>query len=386
MGVFWGMVELMRRVIPAEIVGGNAIKLRRMDGIVHLCYEITGTLGSFMATITLSYLGWGYSLALMPIGFIIAACSWIFIQPSESKLKQLEEIKKERESKKGSVVSELGSVFYAFFHSVWIGARLVCTQRALVWLIPAYSIALVHHRYLENTFFAFYAKSELKNSDLQSILVGGSNFGELLGAIFVVLFARSIKTPIPFLRADALLIAFVWIICLLPVESNTLAFAWKLAPIASVISLGWAAGDISLAAYIQSRLAKFETIDQYTSPLSAVMSFLYSLYLVLYFIFNLGMGFLRDDYMNNKKSTKELYIILGGVVMTVAGVVVFISTFIPRGSLAWNPDPDTVNFDEKIMLGDVVLEESDEIEEGKQKEEGSGEARMDDKALVGLVV
>jgi hypothetical protein len=38
-------------------------------------------------------------------------------------------------------------------------------------------------------------------------------------------------------------------------------------------SFGWAAGDVSLAAYIQSTLAKLENIDPDVSALGAVMAF-----------------------------------------------------------------------------------------------------------------
>jgi hypothetical protein len=33
-GVAYGMVELIRRIIPRDIVGGNVQKLRRMDSVV----------------------------------------------------------------------------------------------------------------------------------------------------------------------------------------------------------------------------------------------------------------------------------------------------------------------------------------------------------------
>lgn len=33
-GIAYGMVELIRRVIPRDIVGGNVQKLRKMDSIV----------------------------------------------------------------------------------------------------------------------------------------------------------------------------------------------------------------------------------------------------------------------------------------------------------------------------------------------------------------
>ena len=52
-GVAYGMVELIRRVIPRDIVGGNVQKLRRMDSIVHIFYEIAGTAGAFCTALGL---------------------------------------------------------------------------------------------------------------------------------------------------------------------------------------------------------------------------------------------------------------------------------------------------------------------------------------------
>lgn len=39
-GIFHGMVELIRRIIPRDITGGNEFKLRRMDSLVHIFYEV----------------------------------------------------------------------------------------------------------------------------------------------------------------------------------------------------------------------------------------------------------------------------------------------------------------------------------------------------------
>jgi hypothetical protein len=62
-GVSYGMVELIRRVIPRDIVGGDVQRveptnlfvklspdfsqLRRMDAVVHVLYEVAGTAGAF---------------------------------------------------------------------------------------------------------------------------------------------------------------------------------------------------------------------------------------------------------------------------------------------------------------------------------------------------
>jgi len=52
-GIAYGMVELIRRVIPRDIVGGNVQKLRRMDALVHIFYEVAGTAGAFCTALAL---------------------------------------------------------------------------------------------------------------------------------------------------------------------------------------------------------------------------------------------------------------------------------------------------------------------------------------------
>ncbi|KAJ3412482.1 hypothetical protein HDV05_000684 [Chytridiales sp. JEL 0842] len=378
-GVFWGMVELMRRVIPAEIVGENPVKLRRMDSIVHILYEITGTTGALFAPYWISYFGWGYALAIMPIGFTISAICWTRLKPSADKIKLINDFQQERAKRPVGIAHEVKHIFLSFFHSVSVGAKLVFTQRALVWLIPAYALALVHHRYLENTLFPFYAKGEIGNSDYQSILTGGSNFGELLGAVTVLLLARQVKTPIPFLRLDSIFCLVIWVLPYISVDkSDPRGFAWKLAPIMSLISFGWAAGDISLAAYVQSRLAKLEGIDKRTSPLGAVMSFLYVTYLVTFTALNIGVGRVADAWPKDR--SKELYIYIGGVFMTLAGAIVFASTFIPRGAFAFNPDPDHVVFDEEVDVGKGNGESTTNIVDLDTKK------GVNDDQLIGMVV
>lgn len=84
--------------------------------------------------------------------------------------------------------------------------------------------------------------------------------------------------PIPFIRADAILLLIVWYLPFYHPATNHVGEAWKIAATFIPISFGWAAGDVSLAAYIQSSLARVESRTVGVSALGAVMSFLYVLY------------------------------------------------------------------------------------------------------------
>ncbi|KAJ3104243.1 hypothetical protein HDU97_009411 [Phlyctochytrium planicorne] len=372
-GFFTGMIDLMRRVIPNDIVGGDPTKLKKMDATVHLFWEIAGTTGAIFSVTWISYFGWGFVLVLISVGFMIAGAFFIFIRPREERIERERELVRmaAESGKPRTFASEIAEFSKSFLQSIWIGAKLVCTQRALFWLLPAYTLPLVLHRYLEGTIFPFYARSTLLNSDLQNILTGGSNFGEAMGAVLVLVFARKIKTPIPYLRLDAILILLVWIVPFYSPASPADAtnHAWSLAPIMAIISFGWSCGDVALAAYVQSRLNNLEEGEQTVSPLGAVMSFLYVVNLVVYFTLNNFMGRVRDDYINNGKSLTELYVYVAATAMTAGGVVVFACTFLPKGSWAWNPDPEAEEFDGEIILNGKRAKKINEFE-GEDKQEG----------------
>ncbi|KAJ3204369.1 hypothetical protein HDU67_009552 [Dinochytrium kinnereticum] len=390
-GLFAGMVDLMRRVIPNDIVGGDAIKLKTMDASVHLCWEIAGTAGAILSVNWISYFGWGYAPLIISVGFLIASTFFFFILPREERLlKEAEERRMAAESgKPKTVVGEIASFAWAFVHNMWIGAKLVCTQRALFWLLPAYTLPLILHRYLEGTVFPFYARGVLLNSDLQQILNGGSNFGEAMGAVLVLVLAKRVKTPIPYLRLDALLILLIWVLPFWNPESpsKTLQHAWSLAPIMAIISFGWSCGDVALAAYVQSRLQDVETVDKSTSPLGAVMAFLYVSNLVVYFILNNLMGRVRDDFARNGRSLQELFIWIAAVAMTVGGVIVFACTYLPRGSAAWNPDPDVIVFDDDIVINGVKARRiTDEDKKVDLVEEAVAVADAGEKNSEGFIV
>ncbi|KAI8830828.1 hypothetical protein BJ741DRAFT_587690 [Chytriomyces cf. hyalinus JEL632] len=84
-------------------------------------------------------------------------------------------------------------------------------------------------------------------------------------------------------------------------------FAWMLAGLFMFISMGWAAGDVSLAAYVQSQLEhnEEEELTGEVSPLGAVMAFLYSSYIAIYFGLNYGLGKYLDVYANKGQGHQE---------------------------------------------------------------------------------
>ncbi|KAI4654747.1 uncharacterized protein J4E78_006924 [Alternaria triticimaculans] len=334
-GIVYGMVELIRRVIPRDLVGGNIQKLRRMDSLVHIFYEISGTAGAFCTALALiPRFGNNFSFIITPIFFAAASILWYFIEeasiPKEGRSLILE-------SQPTYVKAVIGG-FYLFFESVGTGAKIIFKHRKFIWLLPGYAVALYAHRYLENAIAPAVARRYFGNSAWSQIIVGGSNFGELLGALFVFMFTNLVHTPIPWLRLDALALLIVWYLPFWNPPKNDVAQAWIVGATFLPISFGWAAGDVSLAAYIQASLARIESKTQNVSALGAVMAFLYSTYIVTYAIASVSLGTYIDRVSDrHNEQIHGAVLNVAAVQFTIISVLVLTSTFVPKGAFALNP-------------------------------------------------
>lgn len=324
-----------------------------MDALVHIFYEISGTAGAFCTALALiPHFGNNFSFIITPIFFAAASILWFFIEeanlPRDANAFVLE-------SEPTYVKAVVGG-FYLFFESVWTGAKIIFTHRKFVWLLPGYAVALYGHRYLENAIAPAVARRYLGNSAWSQIMVGGSNFGELLGALFVFMFTNLVNTPIPWLRIDALALLIVWYLPYWHPPKNDVGQAWIVAATFLPISFGWAAGDVSLAAYIQASLARIESQTQNVSALGAVMAFLYSSYIVTYAIASVSLGTYIDRVSDrNNEQIQPAILNVAGVQFTIMFVLVMTSTFVPKGAFSFNPKM----LDEEFLDTDLEDEDDD---------------------------
>ncbi|KAK9320199.1 hypothetical protein V1517DRAFT_330072 [Lipomyces orientalis] len=372
-GIAYGMVELIRRVIPRDIVGGNVQKLRRMDSLVHIFYEVSGTGGAFCTALALiPRFGNNFSFIITPIFFTLAAAIWCFISKLGFTVSKTEVL-----TKQPTYIKAVLGGFWLFGESVWTGGKIIFTSRRFIWLVPGYAIALYAHRYLENGIAPAIARRYFGNSAWSQIMVGGSNFGELLGAAFVFMFTDLIPTPIPWLRIDCLMLLVVWYLPYWYPPMGQVKYAWIIAATFVPVSFGWAAGDVSLAAYIQASLARVESKTTNVSALGAVMAFLYSTYIVIYAITSPLLGHYIDSVYNktgganNGGHVQEAIQYVGGVQFTIVFALIMASTFIPRGSFSLNPQ---MLFNENL---DLDLDEADDAtfvmpDETKGDKDGHG--------------
>ena len=227
--------------------------------------------------------------------------------------------------------------FLLFGQSVYLGGKIIFTNRKYVWLFPCYCLQLYVHKYIENGIAPQIAKRYLNNSEWSQIIVGGSNFGELLGALAVFFLSRKILSPIIWLRFDCLLLFICWYIPFYNPSSVSITNAWIIAVSFIPFGFGGAGNDVCITAHIQSVLSKPELKNENVSSLGAVMAFLYSSYIIIYAILNPLLGKYIDSVYNSQQTIRPALIYTVGVQITIISIIIAASTFIPRRSFKLNP-------------------------------------------------
>ncbi len=349
-GMAYGMVELIRRIVPVDIVGGDLVRLRKVNAIVHILYEIAGMIGAFTSVPLVNKFGYNYSSFLSPACFVIACLAWSSIcslghsRTTERALARRNGVLPQIEAaQKRNYFAQVGDTCLGFVKTCGVGAYYCCTSRKFIWLVPGYAVALYAHRFLENVLAPIWAHTMVRNSSYSQILVGGSNVGELLGAITIILLGESVPTPLPWLRLDALLLLLIWAMPYIPHTVFEERSAWAAAALFAPISYAWATGDVSLSSYIQSTFARHQPREDSISMLGAVMAFLYVSYIVLYSFLSYLLGRWVDSQVTGKRDEVKWAAgrfslkFVAGVHFTVIAAVIFAATFVPRGALAFNP-------------------------------------------------
>jgi MFS family permease len=196
------------------------------------------------------------------------------------------------------------------------------------------------HRYIENALAPQIAKRYLLNSEWSQIIVGGSNFGELLGALIVFLLTKCIRSPILWLRIDCLLLLITWYIPFYQTRNPTVTRAWIVALTFVPFGIGAAGDDVLLNAHLQSIFDESESDQSTISPLGSAMAFLYSSYIILYAILNPVLGRYIDRVYAQTGTIQSALIYTAGVQVSIVSVLVFLCTFIPRGAFRLNPSFD----------------------------------------------
>jgi MFS family permease len=360
-GITYGTVESIHRVIPRDIVGNHVQKLQRFDALVHIFYATSGSIGAFVTgLILIPSLGNNHAFIITPILFTASGMVWLFMSSLKKKKSKLKDqiIPNGTKSKSNCFKIVIKKV-RAFGQSIYIGGKIVLTSRKYVWLFSCYSLTLYAHRYLEDAIAPQVARRYLGNSAWSEIILGGSNFGELLGSFFILFLSNSIRTPIPWLRLSSLILLVIWYIPYYYPPAHSIKYAWIIAVTFIPISFGWAASDIALAAHIQSSMTRLEPLYEDVSVLGAVMSFLYSSYIIIYAISNPFLGKYIDHVYKSSGTIRPALVYTAGLQFTLIMVIVLASTFIPSGAFAFNPvikdDEDSSSTDDDADNSNALI-------------------------------
>ena len=352
-GIAYGTVESIHRVIPRDIVGHHVKKLQRFDALVHIFYAISGAIGAFVTGLFLiPKLGNNQAFLITPILFTAAGMIWSLMRAMKKKRQ-----KTINSNEKPNSMKIIRRKFIGFGESVYLGGKIIFTNRKYSWLFFCYTLTLYTHRYLEDGIAPQIARRYLGNSAWSEIIIGGSNFGELLGSFFILSFVNVFRTPLPWLRFSAVLLLIVWYVPFCYPPENSIKFAWIFALTFLPISFGWAATDVALVAHIQSSMTRLESSDDNVSVLGAVMSFLYSSYIIIYAIANPFLGKYIDKVYKLKGTIRPALFYTAGIQFTIVMIIVLASTFIPSGAFSFNPiieddDDDSEEADNKDALLD----------------------------------
>jgi hypothetical protein len=272
--------------------------------------------------------------------------------------------------------------FSGFFESIYQGGYIIFMDARYRWLIFGYTIPLVMHRYIESGVVSVYAKSVLKESAYASFINSGSNLGELLGALFVFFNLKLLATPITTVRWDALVLNLAWLFYNVVKPSvfdgDSLSQIQKctgvMAMIMAFISAGWAAGDVSMAAYVQSSVPKIKIPGiKVANALPSVMSFLYVLQIVIFAVISplignwldsfeveaksfdalakKATGMKKAEYLNKAANIRldandQYFYWIAGVLFSLVSVTIFLNTFLPKGSWKLNPTLSEIGEDD----------------------------------------
>ncbi|KAG8806330.1 hypothetical protein FRC19_007312 [Serendipita sp. 401] len=327
-------------------------------------YEVAGTCGALLSVKLIKVFGNNYSFLITPPLFALAGLTWSFIDRlghGSNAGKVVDAMDDSKSIGNTNYLHSIATGAKAFARSTYKGAIITMSNRKFIWLLPGYSFALYGHRYLENAISPAIAKRIMLDSSYSQIMVCGSNLGELFGAMFVLLATTLVQTPLPFLRFDALALLIVWA---LPAYSHQIrphdaSYAWRIAGMFIPVSMGWAAGDVSLAAFIQASLARMESADSQVSALGSVMAFLYSSYIITYAILGSLLGTYIDKVFARDGNIYRALLNIGGVQFTVLSAIIIFATLTPKGALAFNPS----------MINDAELNGPADLEHQREAED-----------------
>lgn len=265
-----GIAETSRHSIPPLILGHDAEALERYNARLHIFYEVAGVTGALATGALITFVGPLWALALQPPAYLLGGVLFLRVKLAR------EAAVKARFAK--PALSDLRGRIADYFRDLKAGARLVLGNDRLRWVAVAFVLPQIVHRILEGLLAPIFAKRVLANPGAAGYLMTASNMGELLGAVLLLRYAAKIKAP-RWVKWTAMAMAASWLMAFTRILPLVL-------PVFLLMSMTWAASDLSLRSEVQS------TLDEKDQPRAA--SFLFSAFVLGAAAVSLGLGALFD--------------------------------------------------------------------------------------------
>ena len=155
---------------------------------------------------------WGTNRAFIitPICCLLSAFAYSLISDFNLRFLKKPQVDPQDEGKT-PLCGAMMTGFRDFAEAVGVGARILFSSRNFFWLVTSYGIGSYAHRYNNIGILPQIAQRYFSKSSMSLIMCAGSSIGEMLGATTLLLSNNRFKTPLFFLRVDALLLLLTWV-------------------------------------------------------------------------------------------------------------------------------------------------------------------------------
>ncbi|MBI5242372.1 MAG: MFS transporter [Elusimicrobia bacterium] len=274
-GAAMGVITTARDCIPARILGRDHAVLGKFNSKTHLIYEIAGTIAPILIGLLIRRFGLVSALFIHPPAYLLAAIFFYRLNLGEPV----------RSEAAGAPAAGILDKVKRVASDIRAGARIMFSTREFRWLGFMILGPMVVHRVVEQILVPVFVKTVLNSVQQSAWIVSASNFGELVGAALLLKALSSAQDRK--LKPSR----YRWI----PLMALGTLAVWSLSmpggllfvlPLIFFMSVTWAANDISMTSYFQSRLPN--------ESAGKAVGFLMAAELGLIMVFSYLLGFLFD--------------------------------------------------------------------------------------------
>ena len=292
-GAAMGVITTARDCLPARLLGRDHVVLGKFNAKTHLIYETAGTIAPILVGLLMRKFGLVSALFLHPPAYLLAAFFFYKLKLGSAPPSSGEK------TPSGGILALLKQTA----SDIREGARVINSSKEFRWLGFMILAPMIVHRVVEQIMVPVFTKTILGVAEKSAWIVSASNFGELLGA------ALLLKALSSALRQKTKPSRYGWIPLM---AAGTLA-TWSLSlpgglltvlPLIFLMSLTWAANDLSVSSYFQSRLPD--------ASAGKALGFLMAAELGLIMAVSYLMGFMFD-YLPTQAAFLAVNVLLTGL-------------------------------------------------------------------------